>query len=480
MIAVRPTTAGGIGVGNHVLFTYAGALNGSFANFAIANETNYRQGFTVDTLSTPGQVVLNVSGTAGNLTWSGGTAGNVWNINGASNWNAGTERFYETDATTFDDTGSNAAPVNIATVVMPIGVTVNNATKDYVFAGTGRITGPTGLNKSGAAKLTLTNPTHDFSGPVNITGGLVSGSVLSNNGVAGSFGTGPITLDGGGLEFTGGSITSNRTITLGISGGTIAVAERLGVLTLSTAIAGTGDLIKSGPGILSLTPVETFAGNITVNAGILRVTANNTLSAKTVTVNDGATFDPNGQPGTSTTGRPILSITGNGAPGFAAIFNTGAGQTNSPLYSVINLTGDASIGSFNRYDLNGGAGAPTGLTFNGGSFTLTKVGSGRIVVVAKWRGNGRDDHPRGGPFRRPKLEQPWRYEFTFPHQFWCGDRGLWRPVQRQANLFEWRRHHQQSRRQQHPDLDGRRLREREQLAEQYFPRQLRQRRAARF
>ena len=90
-----------------------------------------------------------------------------------------------------------------------------------------------------------------------------------------------------------------------------------------------------------------------------------------MTVETGATFDPNGQNGASTTGRPTLNISGNGMPGFAAIFNTGAGQTNSPVFGTINLTGDASIGSFNRYDLNGGTG---GLNFNGGNFTLTKVG----------------------------------------------------------------------------------------------------------
>ena len=224
-ITIRPAAAPGISAGSHTLFTYTAGFAGSAANFSIANASSYRQTFAIDPLSVPGQILVNVSGAAGNLTWSGGTLGNVWNVDGASNFNSGTEKFFETDAVTFDNSGA-AGPVNIAGVVTPGGLTVN-ATRDYVFTGEGRITGPTGLEKAGSGKLTLNLLANDFSGPVNVTGGAVRGAVLSNNGVAGSFGTGPVTLDGGALEYTGGSITSNRTITIGPAGGRLDVNERL-------------------------------------------------------------------------------------------------------------------------------------------------------------------------------------------------------------------------------------------------------------
>lgn len=273
---------------------------------------------------------------------------------------------------TFNDTGSNSPTVNITSTVTPGVLTVDNSLKSYVFGGKGRITGPTGITKTGSNKLTLTNDNHDFSGPVAVSGGgTISGGLLSNNGVASSFGTGPISLDGATLEYTGSAFSSNRTITVGTANASIRVTEPLATLTLSTALTGTGALIKNGPGALLINATVGFSGDIVVDEGVLRPAAITSLASKNIFVTSGATFDPNGVNGTG--GRPILNIAGSGVPGAAAIWNGGGAQTNTPLYGTVNLTADAVIGSPVRYDFNGGTG---GLNFNAGVYTLQLVGTG--------------------------------------------------------------------------------------------------------
>ncbi len=385
-INLRPANNSGFFSPQYTLVTATGSLTATPANFAIANAGNFRQTFTIDTTSVVGSVLLNVAGSAAALTWTGGGAGNAWDINTTSNWSSpGPDKFYDTDAVTFNDLGSNSPAVNIKSTVTPGIVTVNNSTQDYVFSGKGRITGPAELAKQGTARLTMTNDNHDFSGAVNVSdGGTISGGLLSNNGVAGSFGTGTINLDQGStLEYSGGTFTSNRTIILNDSLATgannsVRVAEPLAVLNLSTSISGASGLIKKGPGILTLgaaNVVQSFFGNITIEEGVLRPATNATLGGKTIFVNPGATFDPNGQNGASTGGRPTLNIAGTGMPGAAAIWNGGAAQTNTPLYGTVNLTANATIGSPVRYDLNGPV-ATGGMNFNAGTFDLTLVGTG--------------------------------------------------------------------------------------------------------
>ncbi len=370
-ISIRPI-ATSLAAGNYTLATYGGTLTGSAANLSVVNASNFRQTFTIDTTTTAGTVLLNVAGGSGNLTWVGDGGTNTWNVNGATNWTDGAaQKFFDLDTVTFDDSGSATPAVNIIGPVTPGGLTVSSG-QNYTFGGAGRITGATGLEKSGAGRLTVASAAHDFTGAINVTGGTISGASLPNGGTASSFGSGSsITLNGGTLEYTGTTAGTNRTFTLGGSNGTISVADKFSTLNLTTAIAGTGSLVKEGAGILRLDANVAFTGNITVNGGVLRPNNNQVLQTKTITVNSGGTFDPNGQNASGS--RPVLNIVGNGAPGQAAIFNTGGGVSDVTLYSTLNFTGDAYVGGLSRYDFAGTTATP--LAINGGEFTLTKVGT---------------------------------------------------------------------------------------------------------
>ena len=386
-ITLRGYGTSGITPGTYSLFTYTTGAAPTLANFTLTNPANFRQTIAlVDPATTPNAVQVVVSGSAANLVWAGDGAGNVWNINGATTWKNGAtpDKFFELDAVTFDAAGAANPLVNLTTAVTPAALTVN-AANNYTIGGPGKITGNTGIAKSGTGAFTLGGYTHDFTGALNVTGGRIIGAYLPNSGTASSFGAGSaITLDGGAIELNGATQGTNRTFTLGAGNGTIGVTEFLAQLNLATAVGGSGGLIKDGAGVLRIDAVATFTGNATVNGGVLRSGTNGTNTAvvfgtKTITVNSGATFDPNGQNGAGA--RVVLNLVGNGAPGQAAMWNSGVAQTNSPLYGTVNLTGDASMGSNVRYDANGGAG---GVTFNGGTFALTKVGVGEMW----WAPNG--------------------------------------------------------------------------------------------
>jgi len=71
-------------------------------------------------------------------------------------------------------------------------VTVNNSTKQYLIAGTGKISGSSGIIKQGTAKLILATD-NDFTGPVSIQGGTLQ---LGNGGAAGTV-AGSVTIDVG-------------------------------------------------------------------------------------------------------------------------------------------------------------------------------------------------------------------------------------------------------------------------------------------
>ncbi len=149
-INLRPSNDLGFSAGSYTLFTYAGSLNSTPANFTVANAGNFRQTFAFDTTTVAGQVLLNVTGSNAALTWTGGGAGNAWDINTTNNWNnGGPDKYFDTDAVTFTDTGSNVPNVNIKSTVTPGVLTVDNSAKDFVFSGKGRISGPAGLAKLG-------------------------------------------------------------------------------------------------------------------------------------------------------------------------------------------------------------------------------------------------------------------------------------------------------------------------------------------
>ncbi|MGN6644258.1 MAG: autotransporter-associated beta strand repeat-containing protein, partial [Verrucomicrobiota bacterium] len=209
--------------GTYTVLRY-GTMSGGAANLVYANPTTRYEVIADDSVA--GEIQLQVSGNALPLTWRGDGIGNTWNVAGSSKWFNGTakDRFYQFDSVTFDDSGSNSPSINLTGTISPTAFIVN-ASKSYTFAGTGKISGATGLAKSGSGTLTLNNA-NDFTGAITVSGGILkpanaaalgnpSAITIQNGGTldlnALSLGSEPLTVQGAGVGNSGALINSSGT-----------------------------------------------------------------------------------------------------------------------------------------------------------------------------------------------------------------------------------------------------------------------------
>ncbi len=141
------------------------------------------------------------------------------------------------------------------------------------------ISGTGGLTKLGAGTLTLSG-TNTFTGAVNVNGGTVALSVLSNlgNGTA-------LNVNGGGLKFLA-AVDLARAVAIQSGGATF---DTNGYdVTVSKAISGPGGLTKLGSGTLALSGTNSFAGAVIINAGTVAASALSNLgNASTLNFNGG-------------------------------------------------------------------------------------------------------------------------------------------------------------------------------------------------
>jgi autotransporter-associated beta strand protein len=220
---------GTLGTGTYNLIE--GASNSTQSGVALAHNL---PGSTRQTISlfaaapgsNPSYVRLSVSGPPAvtNLIWQG-TNGYNWDTI-TTNWTsaAGADAFYNLDWALFDDSGSNAQPVNLATALAPAVIRVS-AAKDYTFSGAGALSGPGPLTKSGSGTLTITTTNSSYTGNIFVTGGTLQ--LVSGAGI----GSGLLTISGGGTFglpsggnslFIGNNVTVPATATANITSGVLS------------------------------------------------------------------------------------------------------------------------------------------------------------------------------------------------------------------------------------------------------------------
>ena len=153
----------------------AAAYTGSFTTLSLpslaANLT-----WSTSTLVSNGTISVTTVAPTGpqTLTWKGDGTANAWDVATSFNWlnpSNITSAFAQGDSVTFNDSGSNNVPIVLATSVQP-GALLVNATKDYIFSGTGAVAGTNSLLKSGTGTLTLAN-SNTFTGGLTISNGTV-------------------------------------------------------------------------------------------------------------------------------------------------------------------------------------------------------------------------------------------------------------------------------------------------------------------
>jgi fibronectin-binding autotransporter adhesin len=312
------------------------------------------------------------------LTWDGKTNGN-WDIT-TKNWRpaAGPDTTYgQGNIVTFDDTLTGTTNVNLTTALTPGALTINNALSNYVFSGSGSISGSVTLVKSGSGTLTLAETGGDnFSGGIIVNNGTV---ILDNANSAISGGT---TINGGTIQV--GNNDVNGTLPLGnVTDSGALIFNRADDIIVTNVISGAGTLTQSGANVMILSGNNSgFTGTATVAQGTLQVGSTNALGlATSVTVSNAATFDVNGYAlfGNGNVNL-VVTVSGAGVGGTGAIVNN---STNSPtkVLHTVTLAADATFGGNNDWDIRNSSGntASADAALNG-AFNLTKVGTNSVML----------------------------------------------------------------------------------------------------
>ncbi|HET6407873.1 MAG TPA: autotransporter-associated beta strand repeat-containing protein, partial [Chthoniobacteraceae bacterium] len=357
--------------GTYPILSYGGGAIGGlgFAGFSLGAVGTYPHA-TVALVNNPGasRIELNVTA-VDSLTWTG-TNSNAWDINTAQNFKLASSNaaaaFYQGDRVLFDDTGLNRG------IAATGGIRVGNlnfnhtAGLDYavmgVLSGPGSITkagtGTTGLNGIGVSSIfgdgttvtVVTTHDHGFTSGQQVT--------ISNSNVAGYNATATVTV----IDAT--TFTYANTNTAGNTSGSVTAA------LANTGSTFTGPIAVTG-GVLILGGSNPAHGAVSISGGTLRLANANAISSGApVTISNGGTLDVNGQ--APNLRVPSIHVSGAGVDGNGAIVNTGAAITNLNHALEITLDGDTTWGGTGRYDVN----ATT--RFNGGNFTLTKVGTNEM------------------------------------------------------------------------------------------------------
>ncbi|MCC8963468.1 autotransporter domain-containing protein, partial [Bradyrhizobium sp. Pear76] len=290
---------GGFGGGGGGSSGNDGGTCGNTGGFGAGNGGNDSQGGAGGGLGAGGAVFVQGGGTlnvAGTFTVNGNSVNGGTGGVGAGNGSAlGAGMFLQGNGTL---TFNPAAGQN---------QTVSDVIADQTGSGgTGVNAGSWSLAKTGLGTLTLT-AANTYSGGTNVSGGLINFNAANN------FGSGNITLSGGGLQWASGNTAdiSGRLNAIGSGGATLDYNGN--AVTLATALTGTGGVTvaNSGSGgALTLTGAASYSGATTINSGatLALSTFGSIASSSVVTVN--GTFDISAS---SFFFNPISTLAGNGS-----------------------------------------------------------------------------------------------------------------------------------------------------------------------
>ncbi|MBI2512681.1 MAG: autotransporter-associated beta strand repeat-containing protein [Opitutae bacterium] len=284
--------AGNIALTKNITLTSANPDTGSATTSTLSGIISGNYGITFADGTNPiGAIVLSGANTyTGNTTLQSGTLTLAHSLalqNSTFNYSGGSLGFGALTSATFGGLAGtqSLALTNASSGAVALTVGGNNASTTY----SGVLSGAGSLTKNGSGTLSLSG-TNTFSGGTTINAGLVNFTAADN------FGSGALTLNGGGLQWATGSTAdiSSHLASLGSSGATFNTNGNN--VTFASALTGSGSLTKTGSGTLTLSAANTYTGNTTVAGGTLALAGGNDRLATTGTLSltNGATFDLGG------------------------------------------------------------------------------------------------------------------------------------------------------------------------------------------
>jgi len=227
--------------------------------------------------------------TVTNLTWVGGVATNAWDsatLNWQDDYLLTPVAFASGSTLRFTDSGNNASPIQLAGALAPYSLSVTSSI-NYSFGGSGKISGPAKVNKTGTGVLTMANAGNDYSGDTIVRGGtltLGADEVIPDGAGKGSFELGPAAI----LELNGHNETVNNLFSRESMPATLSGYGSSGFVINSGAsctftinsltdssynggdISGPLTLVKTGPGQLQVfNGANSFSGHTVIKGGSL-------------------------------------------------------------------------------------------------------------------------------------------------------------------------------------------------------------------
>ncbi|MBD8051741.1 YDG domain-containing protein, partial [Limnohabitans radicicola] len=302
----------------------AGTLQAGSATAVGSGTVTVASGAVLDlygqTMTSTGLLILNGSGIA--------ASGALMNSSTNAATYAGLARL--ASATTIKGDAGTVALSNTGTITgATFGLTLGGAQGGSVASIIGTTSGT--VTKQDAGTWTL-NGVSTYTGITTISGGVLSVSVMAIGGTASGIGQSTnaaanLVINGGTLQYTGGTASTDRLFTLGSNGGGLDAsgtgeltwaATGSVVLTASTsptltltgtglgtfkpvvpnaATSGTTALSKTGTGTWTFSAINsTYTGATNISNGVLKMGTNSVFSSGTaVTVNSNGTLDLNGQ-----------------------------------------------------------------------------------------------------------------------------------------------------------------------------------------
>ena len=219
----------------------------------------------------PGFLNLNVTGSIGQLTWTG-TTGATWDLNTTANWSgASPDTFYNLDTVTFDDSdAASNGNVVLTGTLQPSYLYFNNNTLNYTLSGTGGGIGGNGtLVKTGAGALTISSKLNTGSWAIYIDQGIFYAEAWMGNGT--------IYLNGGTLSvvngtYIGQSIVAETTGTISSINGSNWITNNPGATLTSTQPVILYISVPSGSALTIPGAMDGFQGTFEMGAssGLVR------------------------------------------------------------------------------------------------------------------------------------------------------------------------------------------------------------------
>ncbi|HUL54896.1 MAG TPA: autotransporter-associated beta strand repeat-containing protein, partial [Opitutaceae bacterium] len=320
--------------------------------------------------------------------WDGGAGTGAWGT--GTNWSTNVVPA-TTDSLVFNAAAANNQyAITLGGNRTAAGVSFSNAagTNAFTFSGNtltinaGGITNNDELTQTFSSAVTVNSAqTWTAMGGLAFTNVTLS-SNLTQSGTANISIGGTLTNSGGSRTITNntaGTATinninlsnnaTNRTLTLGGTGNTTVTG------VISNNLSSASNLTKTGSGTLTLSGANTYTGATNVNAGTLRLGANNVLSNSTaVTVASGATLNLNNYSDTigSLAGAGIVTLgSGTLTVGANNTSTTFSGSFAAGDTGTFAKTGTGTLTFGAGMDLSGGTLQLSGGTLNLGGFSST-------------------------------------------------------------------------------------------------------------